>query len=342
MRIQDTQASLFRANAIATNAFLTGGLEPISQRAEYDEAIDHVLAQVADAAEAQPADREALRVINQRISAYTNAVTQARDNNRQGYPVGSEYLTDGSTTLRDQANPVFAEMVTANTDRAEQELGAFHPWWLLGMAVLACAVLWHLNRSLAKRFHRRFNPGLVLAALGIVVLTFFTVSYAASQNGQNDELLAGDFDQAVTTATARSAANDAKANESLRLIKRGSGQLYEDRWIAAAEIVDDAGIGADWTTYKERHAAVVEFDEKGQWEQAVGLATSLEDDGGTFVFDRLDQRLQADVEAAADSSTEQLRSNTMGLVLAVVTLLVGLAAAGAAVWGFAQRRREYA
>ena len=344
VRIQDTQASLFRANALATNAFLTGGLEPVAQRAEYDAAIDRVLAQVADAAEAQPADRAALGVLNQQVSAYTNSVTQARDNNRQGFPIGSEYLVDGSTTLHDQASPVFAELVSANTDRAEDELGAYHPWWLLVLAALALAVLWSVNRSLARRFHRRFNPGLLGAAVGIVVLTVFTVGYATGQDNESDDLLAGEFDDAVTTATARTAANDAKANESLRLIKRGSGAVYEERWIAAAAIVDEAGIGGDWTTYQQSHATVVELDDSGRWEQAVGQATSQKEDpvGGTFVFDRLDDQLQADVEEAAAATTESLRANGVGLALSVLSLLVGLAAAGVSVWGFAQRRREYA
>ena len=43
MRVQDIQTSLLRADALATNAFLVGGLEPAEQRAEYDEAIDDVL-----------------------------------------------------------------------------------------------------------------------------------------------------------------------------------------------------------------------------------------------------------------------------------------------------------
>ena len=64
VRVQAIQSSLLRADALATNAFLVGGLEPAEQRAEYDEALDDVLREITDAAEAQPADREALAALN--------------------------------------------------------------------------------------------------------------------------------------------------------------------------------------------------------------------------------------------------------------------------------------
>ena len=114
-----------------------------------------------------------------------------------------------------------------------------HPWWLLGLALVALAVLWLVNRSIARRFHRRFNKGLLIAALGIAVLTFFTVSYASAQNGANDDLRAGSFKDAIDEAAARTAANNAKALESRRLIDRASGPAVDDLWKAQAAIVDD-------------------------------------------------------------------------------------------------------
>lgn len=173
-----------------------------------------------------------------------------------------------------------------------------------------------------------------------------SVAYSARTASDNDELLAGDFATAVSTATARSAANDAKANESLRLIKRGSGAVYEERWEEAASQVDrirlTTGWAATWATYRDTHAQVVELDDGGQWEQAVLVATSLEPDGGTFVFDRLDQQLQVAVDRAAAATTDALRSNGWAPVLVGLTLLGGLAAAAATAWGINQRRREYA
>ena len=75
----------------------------------------------------------------------------------------------------------------------------------------------------------------------------------------------------VDGATARTAANDAKANESLRLIARGSGQAYEDAWTAAAATVDQAltdptlsGSQGTWETYKSQHAEIVDLDNGGR------------------------------------------------------------------------------
>ncbi len=39
-----------------------------------------------------------------------------------------------------------------------------HPWLLFGVGALALAVLWWVNRTLARRFRRRFNVGLLVAA----------------------------------------------------------------------------------------------------------------------------------------------------------------------------------
>ena len=66
IRVQGIKTSLLRADALATNAFLIGGLEPAEQRAAYDDAIDQTVRAITDAAEAQPADRAALNALEQR------------------------------------------------------------------------------------------------------------------------------------------------------------------------------------------------------------------------------------------------------------------------------------
>lgn len=89
VRVQNIQSTLFRADALATTAFLVGGLEPPEQRQAYDDAIDQVTRQIADAAEAQPADREVLAALNAAVNDFTSTNVQARDYNRQGYPVST-------------------------------------------------------------------------------------------------------------------------------------------------------------------------------------------------------------------------------------------------------------
>ena len=343
VRVQQIQSSLLRADALATNAFLNGGLEPADQRAEYDAAIDQVLRGIADAADAQPADREALAELNTQLSAYASSVSQARDNNRQGLPVGAEYLNLAGTSLRAEALPTVAALVDANSERAVDEMGGQHPFLLFLVGVAAVAALWWVNQQLAQRFRRRFNVGIVVAGVAVVLLTVVTALYASGRSGGNDELRDSSYRLAVDEASARTAANDAKANESLRLIKRGS--LIEEPWTAAATTVRDTASPQTlplWEDYAERHEEIIELDADGAWDDAVAAATSPEPGGSTAALNAFDEASQEVITAAGEETTSSLRSGgVLALLLIGLTLLGGLAAAGAATWGVNQRRREY-
>ena len=351
VRVQNIQSTLFRADALATTAFLTGGLEPPEQRAAYDDAIESITRQIADAAEAQPADRAALADLNAAVTDYNATIAQARANNRQGFPVGAEYLRTASTGLRDtgvrgSAIPVAQALVAANADRAESELDAQHPFLILLPGLLALALLWWVNHRLARRFRRRINLGIAAAFLTVAVLTVVAFAVAVVQAGNNHDLRDGSYDASYRESTARTAGNDAKANESLRLISRGSGQVYEDRWAAASGVVEDnasAETAALWDDYVAVHQQVVDLDDGGKYDKAVQLATTTGSHGSTAAMDAFDARSQEIVSASGAATTDALRSGNTGiLVLGIVTLLLGIAAAGMAVWGIGQRRREYA
>ena len=346
VRVQAIQSSLLRADALATNAFLIGGLEAAEQRAEYDEALDDVLRGIADAAEAQPADREALASLNSEVATYASAIAQARSNNRQGFPIGAEYLQQAGRELRAEALPIIEELVAANSERAEDEMSGQHPVWLVLTGIAALAALWWLNRQLARRFHRRFNVGLVAAALAVTVVTLIATIVAEDQSSDNEELIEGSYQMAVDGASVRTFANDAKANESLRLIKRGSGQEFEDAWAEAAAGVEEQASGATlsaWKTYRELHEEIVSLDTGGQWGNAVGAATTVSPEGASAALDAVDRSAQADVDQAAEETTDTLRSGRgLAVALALATLLLGLVAASLCAWGINQRRKEYA
>ena len=351
VRVQNIQSTLFRADALATTAFLTGGLEPPEQRAAYDDAIETITRQITDAAEAQPADRRALADLNAAVTDYNATIAQARANNRQGFPVGAEYLRTASTGLRDtsvegSAIPVAQALVAANAGRAEDELDAQHPFLVLLPGVVALVLLWWVNRRLASRFHRRINVGVAAAALTVAVLTVVAFGVAAVQSAHNGDLRDGSYATSFRESTARTSGNDAKANESLRLISRGSGQVYEDRWSAASDVVranastETSGL---WSEYVAAHRKIVKLDDGGQYEQAVDLATTSDPEGSTALLDAFDARSQQIIADSGAATADELRSGNTGiLVLAVVTLLLGVAAAGMAVWGIGQRRKEYA
>ena len=76
---------------------------------------------IAEAAQHQPADGNALGVLNQSLVAYTSQVEQARANNRQALPVGAQYLRGASADLRADALPLLKNLGEANTGRVAEE-----------------------------------------------------------------------------------------------------------------------------------------------------------------------------------------------------------------------------
>jgi len=349
IRVQGIKTSLLRADALATNAFLIGGLEPAEQRAAYDDAVDQTVRAITDAARAQPADRAALGELSSAVLDYTSGMELARANNRLGLPVGGAYLRQSSAALRSTALPIVDALIDANNTRASDSMGAHHPVLVMLPALALLVLLYFVNRWLARRFRRRFNVGLLLAAAVVLVVGLVAALVSNSNQNQNAELEAGPFQTAVTGATARTAANDAKANESLRLIARGSGQAFEDAWTAAAAIVDDSlttpdlsDLQGDWADYGAQHQEIVDLDANGQWDEAVVEATSTEPGSPSETFASFDSRLQDVISQAGSHTTSSLTGgNALLLILAIVAVLAGLLAAGFGASGVNRRLKEY-
>lgn len=344
-RVQDIQTSLLRADALATNAFLVGGLEDPGKGADYDAEIKSVLRGITAAADAQPADLEVLKKLNAEVSAYVTAVARARDNNRQGYPVGAEYLDGASTRLRAEATPILTALVAANTDRAESSMNGQHPFWLLLVGVLALVVLFWLNRELARHFRRRINKGIAIAGAIVLAVTLVAVVSAWIRDSSNDNLRDGDLALAMSQAKARTAANDAKANESLALIKRGSGAAYLTEWDKAAAVVEKSlrrNTGDDWSAYVAVHEDIVKKDANGDWDGARDLATTDEDKGSTKPLEAFNKASETIVDKASARVTEALESGrVLALVVSILTLLLGVVAAIAVSRGIGERRKEF-
>ena len=346
LRVQGIQSSLLRADALATNAFLEGGDGDPDKRAEYDETLASAFEEIAAAAEAQPADREALSRLVVVVNQYANYVAEARVYNRQGYPVGAEYLSVASESLRTDAQPILGNLITANTERAEDSMTGQHPFWLLLIGVLAAGVLVWLSVMLAQRFRRYVNAGIAVAMV-IVVVTTVVASIAAWRGAnQNDGLLDSELQMAIDQAAARTAGNDAKAYESLRLIKRGSKATNEPKWEAAAEIVvdkADASALSEWNNYAEGHAQIASFDDEDLWFKARDAAISNAPDGPTANFNAFDDVTKELAAESGATTTEDLRAGrTLALVGSLLTLILGFVASVAVARGMNARRKEYA
>ncbi|WP_050766620.1 hypothetical protein [Janibacter sp. HTCC2649] len=349
VRVQTIKVNLLRADALATNAFLVGGLEPAEQRAAYDSALVEVERTLTDAAQAQPADRAALAALNEAVLTYTSSMELARANNRQGFPVGAAYLNQASTGLRSTALPLVDNLVTANQQRSRDAMSPL-PWILVVLpGLLALVALGWLNQQLAQRFRRRFNVGIVAAGAATLVMVGLAAVAAGNQGSEDSRLLKGSYATVVDGVIARSAANDAKANESLRLISRGSGATYEKKWEAAAATIVDktsgealGSVAGQWSTYAAAHAKIVALDTEGNWDQAVAAATSSASGSSTAAFNAVDDSLRKVVDAAGNRTTDDLDSGRfLFLGLLILALVAGLAGAAAAWRGVTTRIEEY-
>ncbi len=349
IRVQKIQTDLLSADAAATNAFLVGGLEPAAQRAGYDSAITDTSQLIAEAARAQPADAAALAALNTRVVSYTSAIEQARANNRQGLPVGAQYLKLASAELRSGALPVLDQLVSANSTRAADGM---HVGWGFLFPVVALVTLVGFVAAqvrLARRFHRRINSALLVASVILAAALLAGLAGVVRLGSQVSEVRDGSFADVNAAAGARTEAYNAKANESLTLIARGSGSSFEKAWTASADEVDsrlgvlaEPTLSRQWDGYTKVHTAIRTLDDGGNWDGAVARATGTAADSANVSFTRFDGSLASMLDDANTSTSTTLAGQTPGLVTAaVLSLLAGLAVALLGRRGVAARLKEY-
>lgn len=356
VRIQAIQTNLVQADADATNAFLVGGLEPPAQRADYLRAVGSATELIAEAAQHQPADGPALGALNQSLVAYASQIERARANNRQALPVGAQYLRDASANLRADARPILKNLVDANDKRVDAEFdnaGRAALWLvivgLLALVVLALELVW-----LARRTRRYLNVPLAAGAVVVLVALVVGVVALTAVARSVDTVRTGVYAATLSTAKARIAAFDAKSNESLTLIARGSGDAFEKAWKDSDAAVRTelshlagnpayAGSGAlPWPGYVGVHRQIRTLDAKGDWDGAVKLATGTgakAGNGSFAAFDTASARQLSSLNAKVASRLDG--AGTWLPVGGALGVLAGLLAAALAWRGFSHRLEEY-
>ncbi len=349
VRVQTIQTDLLVADANATNTFLVGGLESPQRRAAYDDALAEVAGLVSQAAQAQPADADALAALNTHVLDYAGLVEAARANNRQGLPVGSQYLREASNGLRADALPVADALVQANTDRSAASLNTGWGWLVPLLALAALVLVVVVQLRVARQFKRRVNAGLLVSSLlllglavtslGLMIVLLLTTADSRSS-----------FDDASNIGTARVQANLAKSSESLTLIARGSGKPYEDAWKAAdTEVVahlplirDSATFRQQWQAYEQVHTQIRTLDDGGSWDDAVQVAVGSAAGSSNAAFAPFDEQVASSVSSSGGYAVSNLRDQLPGLVAGcLLTLLAGLGAAWSGSRGITARLREY-
>lgn len=349
IRVQQIQTKLLAADATATNAFLVGGLEPAAQRAQYDRALTETATLIAEAARAQPADANVLARLNRQVVDYAGAVEQARANNRQGLPVGAQYLRTASASLRSDSLPILDALVETNADRAADRMTVWPGLVFVVVAALALSALVVAQVGLARRFRRTLNRGLLAASVVLLVALVGAIVGLAQLSSTTQAIRTGSFAAVNAAADARIEASDAKSNESLTLIARGSGAAFEQAWATSSERVrvdlDQLGAAApsaEWDRYVAIHEKIRQLDDRGTWDAAVAQATGTGKDSANTAFNAFDAKLADTLEQASTEATDGLNASWPGLVVgALLALLAGVAVALLGRRGVAARLREY-
>ncbi|TDT33715.1 hypothetical protein ACF3NT_06645 [Naumannella halotolerans] len=350
LRIQSIQASLLDADVAATNAFLGTGADDAAQLAIYDAAMARASAEIVTAGRAQPADAEALAALNQQVVLYAEAIEAARVNNRQGFQVGTAYLSDGSDALRTETMPIIQRLLEANNDRIDAEISNLGGLGLV-LAILALAapvtmvVLWI---RLARRFRRYVNVPFAAATVAATMAAVTLLASVGASMAMARELADHEVGALSQVSSAKGAAADAKSYESLRLIEQSARDSHEESWAASAEEVESHLTGeaqalqAPWQDYVAAHQAIVEADTGGDWSAAVEIATTGQDSGSNALFGRFIDAANALVDELSVRVDAELSASATWLgVAAVLTGLLGVTAAVLAAVGVNQRMKEF-
>lgn len=355
VRIQAIHTNLVSANADATNAFLVGGLEPPDQRAHFVNSLAAAAGLIAEAATAQPADRDVLGALNKTLITYGGLIEQARANNRQGLPIGSQYLKDANSVLQDDSLPLVKALVEANEKRVDTEfdgIGKGTIWVLVG-GLLSLVVFALTLRWLARRTHRYLNVPIAAGAALVLLTTVVGGVSLASASSSAKDTRSSEYERTLALSRARIAAYDARSNESLTLIARGSGDAFDKAYTAAAAQVDEqlgkvGGNGGNlqqlWGAYKTVHAKVRTTDgTDGNWDGAVAMAVGKDKTNNsvdTFgAFDDSSNQLLTTTSTAVQSELKDARDGLPPIGWLGVP--IGILAALLVAWGMSQRLEEY-
>jgi hypothetical protein len=352
--LQDARTNLVAADAAATNAFLVGGLEPAGTRQDYDDGIRlGAEALTASSVAAGDSDADELGKVTTALARYTGLVEAARANNRQGFPVGVAYLRQASDLMRSEVLPTLASLSEAADRRVADSYASSESaglaLWLIGIGavvILAGAAAW-----LTQRTRRWVSVPLVVAMATIAGATLIAGAAMIYAQAEATDVRDGSYARSADLTQSRIDAFDAKSNESLGLINRGSGKSFEeqpggfdDLMASATSTVpaDPESLADTLDHYDEVHTNIRRLDDAGDWDAAVRLAVSPEPNGSNGAFAAFDDESARELSSA----TEQVDSDLAGArrplgAARLVLVLAGLVAAVAAWQAFAERLREY-
>ena len=351
---QRIYGALSLAKTTAATAFLSGGVEPNDVRDRYDAAIGQASAGLVTASNGvSPNDINSLTLltdVSNQLALYTEIVATARANNRAGGPVGVAYLSESSALMEQYILPSAQRLYASQSGAvtaSERSIGP--PWDVIAAAVLVLVLLVLAQVLLARRSHRRLNPGLVSAsALMAVLVVWLTVAGLVSAHAAAVARTSGGepLDKVVT---ARILTQQARADEILGLLKRGTDTMYDTRfdertaqlgWLLDEHPVDGAADALrGWVS---AHDEIRQKLAAGDYPGAVAVARDDGPQHSTTQFTRLDTALGGEITQLRARQRDGIARaytalNGLPFGAAAIAILAALAVAG----GIGPRLSEY-
>lgn len=374
--------SLADADATVAGGFLVGGQEPKSVSDTYQSDISTAAKLITEAATNSAGSQEAraqITSLNRQLPYYTQLVATAQADNRQGLPLGGAYLRYADQQMRmkngllDAADRLYqVENARLGDDYSTAKALPYAAWALGGIAL--AALVWAQRRHY-RRTNRVFNQGMLAAsAASAVVLLWLVVGHTVART-QLDDSYAHGAKSIQALNNARISVLQARGDENLTLVARGSGESYEDKFNSGMTNLagkNPAGVGGQLEqalaladnakgrapvetaiksvqTWRGRHTQERKSDDSGDYTTAVADVIGGKDSKGQTVtattaqcFTKVDDQLgqavtheQAEFSSAAGSGRDALALLPYG-----AGLLAVLAAAGA-VFGIGRRLSEY-
>jgi hypothetical protein len=351
---QRIYGALSFANTTAATAFLSGGVEPRDVRDRYEAAIGQASAGLVTASNGvSPNDINSLKLltdISNQLAVYTGIVAAAQTNNRAGSPIGVAYLNESSALMQQGILPA-AERLYASQSSAVTTSG--HSVGVsravIAMAVLVLVLLVLSQVMLARHSHRRFNSGLVLASILMAVLVvWLTVAGLVSTHAVTTARTHGG-EPMNTAVHARILAQQARAEEILGLLKRGSDSMSDMRfdertaqigWLLDEHRVDGAADALHG--WMQSHEEITNKLAGGDYGGAVAIAQDDAPQHSTAQFTKLDTALRDDITVLRERQRDGIAAaytalNLLPFGAAAISVLAALAVAA----GIAPRLSEY-
>lgn len=351
---QRIYSALSSANTTAATAFLAGGVEPREVRERYDASVGEASAGLVTASNGvSPNDIRSLTLLtdlSNQLAVYTGMMATARATNRGGRPIGVGYLSESSTLLQESILPdaeqlyrTQAEAVTASGRSAAT------PWVLIAAAALVVGLLVVAQVFLARRSHRRLYPGLVVASVLMMVLAVWLAVAGLVVTKAVDSARTEGGEPLESAVAARILVQQARADEILGLLKRGSDPLsevrFEQRTTDVGRILDQHPAGGAQEAlrgWKASHAEARTLLGRGDYAGAVAIARDGGPQHSTAQFGRLDAALGADIGRLRDRQRDGITRAYAALSAlpagaAAISVLAALAVAA----GVAPRLSEY-